>query len=308
MAFARSAGYTNLPNGNFTPVIYSKKVLKFFRRTSVVEDITNTDYAGEIENFGDTVKIINEPTVAVSSYARGQTVVPQDLIDDEISLIVDKANAFAFKVDDIEAKHAHINWETMATSSAAYGLKDQFDKEILEYMRLQIATGNNYGTVTSATTVGFSAGQITPLAVLNRLNRLLDEDNVPTDGRWVVGSPAFWEKMADENSKLIEVQVTGDSVSPLRNGLVTNKPIRGMTAYMSNNLPPNSETPSSTFTDATTMVLAGHMSSTVTASQIAKTEMIRDPDSFADVVRGLHLYGRKTLRGDALAGAFVKFS
>ena len=53
MAFARSAGYTNLPNGNFTPVVYSKKVLKFFRKSSVVEDITNTDYAGEIENFGD---------------------------------------------------------------------------------------------------------------------------------------------------------------------------------------------------------------------------------------------------------------
>ncbi len=57
----------------------SQKVLKFFRRASVVEDITNTDYAGEIENFGDTVKIIKEPTVSVAAYQRGSVVNPQDL-------------------------------------------------------------------------------------------------------------------------------------------------------------------------------------------------------------------------------------
>jgi hypothetical protein len=54
MAVSRSSGYGNLPNDNFIPQIYSQKVQKFFRRASVVEDITNTDYAGEIENFGET--------------------------------------------------------------------------------------------------------------------------------------------------------------------------------------------------------------------------------------------------------------
>ena len=44
-------------------------------------------------------------------------------------------------------------------------------------------------------------------------------------------------------------------------------------------------------------VLFGHMSAVATASHIAKTEVIRDPDSFADIVRGLHVFGRKVLRG-----------
>ena len=57
MAFNSASGHNNLPSGNFTPEIFSQKVLKFFRRASVAEDITNTDYAGEIENFGDTVRI-----------------------------------------------------------------------------------------------------------------------------------------------------------------------------------------------------------------------------------------------------------
>ena len=58
---SNAAGYNNLPSGNWVPAVYSQKVQKFFRRASVVEDITNTDYAGEIENFGDTVNIVKEP-------------------------------------------------------------------------------------------------------------------------------------------------------------------------------------------------------------------------------------------------------
>jgi len=56
MAFPSAGGYQNLPQGNFVPTIYSQKVLKYFRTASVVEDITNTDYAGEIENYGDCTR------------------------------------------------------------------------------------------------------------------------------------------------------------------------------------------------------------------------------------------------------------
>jgi hypothetical protein len=83
MAFRSAAGYGNLPNGNFSPVIYSKKVQTAFRKTSVVEDITNNDYMGEISNFGDSVRIIKEPEVSVQAYSRGTQVVPQDLDDED---------------------------------------------------------------------------------------------------------------------------------------------------------------------------------------------------------------------------------
>ena len=66
MAFQVAAGWNNLPNGNFVPEIYSQKVQKFFRRASVVEAITNTDYYGEISEFGDVVHIIKEPTITVA--------------------------------------------------------------------------------------------------------------------------------------------------------------------------------------------------------------------------------------------------
>ena len=58
MAFTTASGYGNLPNGNFSPVIYSKKVQLAFRKATVCGDITNSDYFGEIAAQGDTVKII----------------------------------------------------------------------------------------------------------------------------------------------------------------------------------------------------------------------------------------------------------
>ena len=101
MAFKTAAGYGNLPNGNFSPVIYSKKVQSAFRKTSIVEDITNSDYFGDISNFGDTVRIIKEPEITVSEYARGTQVTPQDLDDEDFTLVVDKALYFAYKIDAI---------------------------------------------------------------------------------------------------------------------------------------------------------------------------------------------------------------
>ena len=141
MAFGSAGGYTNLPSGNFTPQIFSQKVQKFFRRASVVEDITNTDYAGEIENFGDTVKIIKEPTITVQDYARGTAVSTQDLADDQLTLVVDQGSYFAFKVDDIEERQSHVNFEALATSSGAYSLKKSYDYNVLSSsmtMRQQI--------------------------------------------------------------------------------------------------------------------------------------------------------------------------
>ncbi len=51
------------------------------------------------------------------------------------------------------------------------------------------------------------------------------------------------------------------------------------------------------------VIVAGHSSSVATAEQINKTETYRDPDSFADIVRGMHLYGRKILRPEGLVNA-----
>ena len=291
MAIAKGAGYTNLPSGNWLPVIYSQKVQKFFRTASVVEDITNTDYAGEIENFGDTVNIIKEPTITVSSYTRGGQINIQNLADDQLQLTVDQANAFAFKVDDIEERQSHINFEALATSSGAYALKDSYDENVIAAMFS--GAGTTVGSDGSGTDTGFGSSETDPTDILANSAKRLHAADVPTDNRWFLGTPEFYEQLGQASAKLMDASVTGDATSPLRNGNVMDGLVNGFRLYMTNNFAASS-------TSNYFKVMFGHMSSTATANQIAKTEVVRDPDSFADIVRGLHIFGRKVLRTEAL--------
>ena len=297
MAFSKVSGNNNLPNGNFSPIIYSQKVQKFFRTASVVEAITNTDYAGEIENFGDTVNIIKEPTISVSAYSRGAVVDTQDIVDDQIQLVVDQANAFSFKVDDIEERHSHVNFESIATSSGAYALKNEYDKNVIAAMVAGVSSsspdhllGADSGSGQDQD-VGFGDSEIDPVDTISKHNRLLNAADVPEENRWFLAGPEFVEQLGQANSKLMS-DTTGNA-APLRNGKVLSGKIMNMDVYMTNNFAASS-------TSNFFKVLGGHMSSTATANHIAKIEVIRHPESFSDVVRGLHVFGRKVLRDNAL--------
>ena len=297
MAFSKVSGNNNLPNGNFSPIIFSQKVQKFFRTASVVEAITNTDYAGEIENFGDTVNIIKEPTITVSAYSRGAVVDTQDIVDDQIQLVVDQANSFAFKVDDIEERHSHVNFEAIATSSGAYSLKNAYDQNVIAAMVAGVSSsspdhllGADSGSGQDQD-VGFASGEIDPVDTISKHNRLLNAADVPEENRWFLAGPEFVEQLGQANSKLMS-DTTGDA-KPLRNGKVIDGKIMNMDVYMTNNFAASS-------TSNFFKVLGGHMSSTATANHIAKIEVIRHPESFSDVVRGLHVFGRKVLRDNAL--------
>ncbi len=296
-------------SSNFLPAIYSKKVLNFFRKSSVIEAVTNTDYTGEISSFGDSVKIIKEPTITVHQYERGADVAATKLTDDETTLVVDTANAFKFIVDDIESKMSHVNFKEVAASSAAYALKDAFDAGVLASLvaGASAAAPNHVLGADSGTALGAGiydgagaidlggTGETDPLDVLARMARLLDEQNVPEEGRYVVAGPAFYEQLSQSSSKLLNVDFNAGQGS-IRNGLVTSGKLRGFSMYRSNNMPEQ--------TNATGVIVAGHMSACATAQTITSTEVIRDPDSFGDICRGLHVYGAKVLRPEALVTAY----
>lgn len=352
MAFQASAGYGNLPNGNFSSVIYSKKVQLAFRKATVVGDITNSDYFGEIAAQGDTVRIIKEPEISVSSYARGTQVQAQDLQDADFSLVIDKANYFAFKIDDIEEAHSHVNFMDLATNRAAYRLADNHDQEVLGYLSgyKQSALNTNasavndvvngtkavttagsdelltsmklikssFSNITTASAADHSipvaarlpgatalpTTHVSPVMLINRMGRLLDQQNVDKAGRWLVIDSILMEVLMDEDSRFLNADF-GDS-GALRNGLVLTN-WNGFRVYVSNNLP-SVGTGAGTAGTANQnanygVIVAGHDSAVATAEQINKTETYRDPDSFADIIRGMHLYGRKILRPEAITTA-----
>ena len=297
-------------NSFFLPKVYSKQVLNFFRKSSVAEAITNTDYAGEIAAFGDTVRIIKEPEITVDQYERGQDITATKLTDQEVTLIIDIANAFKFIVDDIETNMSHVNFRDVATSSAAYALRDAFDSGVIATMFAGVSAsspnhilGSDNATDLAAGTfdgtgnldIGFASGEHDPIDVLSHMARLLDEQNVPEEGRWFVANPEFYEQLVATSSKLMSVDFNAGQGS-IRNGLVSSGLLRGFNMYKSNNIAATS--------NAAGKCIAGHISSTCTAQTITNTEVLRDPSSFGDIVRGLHVYGAKVLRPEALVSAF----
>lgn len=352
MAFSSASGYGNLPNGNFSPVIYSKKVQLAFRKSTVTGDITNSDYFGEIAAQGDTVQIIKEPEISVQAYTRGTQVTAQDLDDEDFSLTIDKANYFAFKMDDIEEAHSHVNFESMASDRAGYRLRDQYDQEVLGYLsgfkqsalntvadttndtvsgtKAVSTAGSNellssmtlskgsFGNITTSSAgdhsiplavrmpgaTAVATATATPLQVIARMARLLNVQQVDTAGRFLVVDPVFMELLSDEDSRLLNND-TADK-GGLVNGISIGN-LHGFDVYVSSNLP-SVGTGSATSGSANQntnfgVLVAGHSSAVATASQINKVESYRDPESFADIVRGMQMYGRKILRPEGIVTA-----
>jgi hypothetical protein len=243
-------------------------------------------------------------------------------------------------VDDIEEKHSHINFQSACTDRAGYKLKDHYDRDVLGYLT-GYEYDTDAGTWSARTTAvgtkaestadsnellathkldreyfGGSAGDsiavgvsntydATPLQILNRMIRLLSIKNVDTDGRWVVVDPVFVEKLMDEDSKFMNHDYQGSE--GLSNGMISSGKVRGFRMYESNNLPTIGTGPATADTNGSAshygLISAGHDSACATAEQISKTESFRATDFFGDVVRGMHLYGRKILRPEALVNA-----
>jgi len=336
-------------NGNWSPVIYSKQAQIALRRSAVTNAITNNSYFGEIANQGDTVRIQKEPDVTVNSLERHTAITAEKLDDTDFSLTIDKANYFAFKMDDIEEQFANIDHASLAADRAAYKMADAMDADVLSYMTGHTTAGayitttsgdaqhptagnltgelltanhldaTDFGNLTIAGTAtagdsvplaprlpgatALSATTVSPLTVLARMARKMDTQNVDARGRFVVLDPVFVEMLKDEDSRLLNGDFGG---AGLQNGLVLNN-IHGFRVYVSNSLPAKGTgagTSGTTAQDANYgVVLAGQDEAVASAEQINKVENYRDPDSFADIVRGMHLYGRKILRPEALITA-----
>lgn len=285
--------------------------------------------------------------ITITPYARGTQLTPQDLLDDSFTLIIDRANSFNFQVDDIEKKMSHVNWNSLASDRAAYRLADTYDRDMLAYMsgyqytdstglytartapvgtkaeasagvdellatmKLNRSTFVSGGSASDSIAVGVSGTyDATPLAVLSRMSRLMDIQNVDKKGRWVVVDPVFEEILRDENSKFMDrFFQDGEQLS---NGRVQSNMVRGFRLYSSNNLPTLGTGPGTADNNGSSanygLIIAGQDSAVATAETINKTESFRSPNTFADVVRGMHMYGRKILRPQALCTAIYNIN
>lgn len=276
----------------FIPELWSAEILSALEKSLVYGQagVVNRDYEGEIAAYGDTVHVnsVGDPTIG--DYVKHTDISVEALTTTDQTLTITQSKYFAFEVDDIERRQARNAGGLVSEVSgrAAYKLGDAADQYLAALMKAGVAAGNVLADV--AITDGPSAYQ-----VLVDLMVQLDKVNVPRSGRWVIVTPAFHGKLLTDD-RFVRVDASGTSEG-LRNGMVGRA--LGFDVLMSNNVP---------LGDATTpgpVIIAGHSMATSYAEQIAKTEATRVEKRFADMVKGLHLYGAKVFRGDCLAAVEV---
>ena len=299
----------------FIPEIWSGKLVEKFYASTVLAAISNTDYEGEIKNKGDRVKIRTKPTITIHNYDSDGLLGLDRPTGGTVELYIGNGKYFSLILDDVMEVQSDLNVLSMWSDDAAQQLKIAVDTDVLQGIVGQMAAAN-FGTAAGAITgslnlgaqgsalavVGRNAGtgQVELLDVLMRMGQVLDEQNIPEVGRWIV-MPAWAGRMIKQ-SELRQAYLSGDSVSMLRNGRLGM--IDRFTIYISNLLPNNSND-SAQFNAGEYPIFAGHAHGLTFASQISKVETLRSELTFGQVLRGLQVYGYQVVDGRALVQAQV---
>lgn len=274
----------------FIPEVWAATLLTSLKKSLVYASpsIANRNYEGDIADAGDSVTITSISRPTIGTYTKGSTTItPEQLTDAQRKLIIDQSKYFAFEVDDIDRRQAKDGGALMseAAREAAYGLRDVADQYVAS-LYTGVVAANALGTVAVA------AGSPTAAydSVLVPLKVALDDANVPDEGRYCVVPPWFHGRLLRDD-RFIRADAAGSTPPAARTGYVGEA--AGFQLYKSNN------TPNPTGDD--NIVMAGVPGAISYAEQIVKVEAYRPEDSFSDALKGLHVYGAKLVRPNAIA-------
>ena len=263
---------------NFIPELWSARLLANLDKTFVYPQCANRDYEGEVRNLGDTVHIQKFGDIQVADYTKATGVgTPKDPgAGSTVTLVIDQAKYFNFKVEDIEAVQANVNLMEKAMQRAAYAIGDVIDQYIAAFVN---QAGINAGEVA-----------VTPQNAYDTLVDLkvkFNKENVPAAGRFVVVPPEFLGMLEkdDRYTKNYDANVMANGVKGR---------VAGFDVLESNNVPYVSD-------GAKYTVMAGTDMAIAYAGQIAKIEAYRPEQSFSDACKGLYVYGAKVVEPKALA-------
>lgn len=295
---------------NFKPEIWSKVILAALKKNLVFgsEQVTNSDYEGEISGPGSSVKITQFGDPVVSSYSPGGTISYQQLQDAGQTLLIDQSKSFAFSVDDVDRRQAAGDMQSYLEDRAAYKFADTADQFLASLYagvaQTNIVAGSltpgseiTPGLYTSSTPADFYLKVIIPLGIK------LDEANIPDTGRYLIVPPWAHGLVRQTQAFISVTDMQGDPSKVMSSGVIGM--IDGFTILKSNNAVVYDPTFNTGGAQGGYVVQAGHPMAITYGEQITETEALRLQTTFADGVRGLHVYGAKLVRPDAIACAGV---
>ena len=268
----------------FIPAIWSAKLLLALQKTLVYGQpaVVNRDYEGEIGNAGDTVKIHGFGAVSVFDYAKnGDMPPPETLTDEEMTLKIDQSKGFNFQIDDIDKAQQTPKIMGAAMADAAYRLADAADQFIAAHY---VHAGRQIGS--DAAPTALTKDNVYDIVV--DMGTALTEKNVPKEGRFLILPPWAYGLILKDD------RFTGTGGAGAETALANGQVGRaaGFAVMESNNVPHDG--------GARYKILAGHRMAWSFADQISSVEAYRPERRFGDAAKGLHVYGAKVVRPDAL--------
>lgn len=276
---------------SFIPEIWSAQVLDTLKKNQVFANLANRDYEGEISGAGDTVRITEIGDIAINDYTKNSTtaITVQQLTDAQQILTIDQQKYFAFGIDDVDQAQTNPKLMAKAMERAAYNLKDNIDTNMAQYL----STTGNFFVGTNSTELGST---VTPLTcastaiipVFSWYDRIMNQNNVPTVGRWIVIPPALSQQL--QNARIIAPQTLANGSTP--GGATSIGNFYGFDIYVSNNV--------YGVVSSQWHVIAGHSMGLSYADQISKMEAYRPEGSFSDAIKGLTVFGRKVTRPNCI--------
>lgn len=289
-----STGTNN--NSQFIPEIWTKKLLTKYHENCVYMEIANTDYEGEIKDYGDKVNIRTVPDITINDYEKGQNLDYEEPESPPVSLTIDQGHYFAFKVNSVDEYQSDIKLMDTFSQDGGMKMKRRVDKNVLGSIYAAAAavnSGASAGKDTGSLNLGTSA---TPLSItkanivdmlVERCSVCLDETDTPDEDRYVVLPPSMCARI--KTSELKDASLTGDGNSTLRSGKIGM--IDRLHIYSSRNLRVNS---------GAYDMLFGHKSALSFAAQITEMETLKNPNDFGNLVRSLFVYGFDVLLPEQL--------
>ena len=273
---------------NFKPTIWANEALLALKKRHVFPGLVNTDYQGQITAMGDTVKINGIGALTIGTDSR--SISYEDLTDNTRSLLIDQERTFAFKIDDVDDAQSNPNLMQTAMGEAAYGLADATDAYLAGLVTDAGIKGAAAGLGVAGSPLELSSQGV--LSLLSNLNKLMSENNVPTEGRSIILPPWAIEKLNIQSLYMGFNTTKNEEI--IQNGYVGS--FYGFNVFMSNNVATDDPaSPTEWYIPAFTRPAISF------AEQIASVEAMRLESSFSDAVRGLHLFGAKVVRPEALA-------
>lgn len=255
----------------------------------------------EFKNKGDSIKIRKTPDITVGTYTVGGTISYQHPADDSLEMVIDQALYTAFRCDDVDKVQTDMDLVNMYANDSAKQLDITVDTDVLSVMGLGADASNQgatAGAISGNIDLGVPATASIAITSTNAvdyivyLNQVLDEANIPSEGRFVV-IPAWFSTLL-KTGDLKRADITGDGSGLIRTGLIGR--VDRTDVYVSNNLKHQTEGANEAF-----YVVAGTKDATSFALQLSKSDTLPIPDSFGQYWRSLYVYGRKVTNPVALS-------